>query len=99
MKSSLNAMLCLSALARAATPAKLEYNRDVRPILSDKCFRCHGPDSQARKAELRLDQRDSAVAAHDGGKPIIPGQPEKSELVERIETSDPDDHMPPRKSN
>ena len=99
MKSLLFALLGLAAVARAAAPAKLEYNRDVRPILSDKCFRCHGPDSQARKAELRLDQRDSAVAEHDGGRPIIPGQPEKSEVVERIETADPDDHMPPRKSN
>jgi hypothetical protein len=63
MKASLIALLCLAALVRVATAAKLEYNRDVRPILSDKCFRCHGPDSQARKAELRLDQRDSALAA------------------------------------
>ena len=92
-------LLSLAALARGAAPAKLEYNRDIRPILSDKCFRCHGPDSQARKAELRLDVRDSALALHDGARPIVPGKPADSDLVERIETDDPDDHMPPRKSN
>src|ERR1700691_4807505 len=81
------------------TPAKLEYNRDVRTILSDKCFKCHGPDSQARKAELRLDVRESALALHDGVPPLVTGKPEQSEIVRRIETDDPEDHMPPRKSN
>lgn len=86
-------------VAATAAPAKLEYNRDVRPILSDKCFKCHGPDAQARKAELRLDVRDNALVEHDSGKPIIPGQPERSEIVHRIESSDADEQMPPRKSN
>ncbi|HYR58090.1 MAG TPA: DUF1553 domain-containing protein, partial [Chthoniobacteraceae bacterium] len=92
------AIIAAGSVAHAA-PIKLEYNRDVRPILSDKCFKCHGPDSQARKAELRLDIRDNALAKHDNGIPIVPGKPDESELVQRIETSDPDDHMPPRKSN
>src|SRR5437660_6935036 len=59
---------------------KLEYNRDVRPILADNCFKCHGPDSAARKAELRLDQREVAVAK----EAIVPGKPMESGLVSRI---------------
>ncbi len=64
--------------ARAAD--KLEYNRDVRPIFAENCFACHGPDSAARKASLRLDRRDDAVKA----KAFVPGQPDDSHLVERI---------------
>ena len=74
-------------LSSAAAPAdKLEYNRDIRPILAENCFACHGPDSAARKADLRLDQRDDAVKAGA----IVPGKPEKSELVERIFADDPE---------
>jgi Protein of unknown function (DUF1553)/Protein of unknown function (DUF1549)/Planctomycete cytochrome C len=93
------AILLAASSGRSATDAKLEYNRDVRPILSDKCFKCHGPDAQARKAELRLDVRESALALHDGVPPLVPGKPEQSEVVRRIETADPEDHMPPLKSN
>ena len=88
-----------AAVAATAAPAKLEFNRDVRPILSDKCFKCHGPDSQARKADRRLDVREAALAELDGVRAIVPGMPEQSELVHRIESSDPDEQMPPRKSN
>jgi mono/diheme cytochrome c family protein len=81
----------------AATPAgKLEYNRDIRPILAENCFACHGTDSAARKAGLRLDQRDSAI---DKGA-IEPGKPDKSELVERINLPEDDKQaMPPAKSH
>ncbi len=89
----------LAVTCAAEDSARLEYNRDVRPILSDKCFKCHGPDSKARKAELRLDLRDAALTEHDGGRPIVPGQADKSEVVRRIETDDADDVMPPKKSN
>jgi hypothetical protein len=85
--------------ALAAPPATIEYNRDVRPILSDKCFKCHGPDAHSREAGLRLDMRDNALAEHDGGRPIIPGSAEKSELVRRIESADQDEVMPPKDSN
>ena len=69
----------------------VEFNRDVRPILSAKCFQCHGPDANSRKADLRLDRRDDALAA------IEPGQPGDSELVRRISSNDPEEQMPPAK--
>jgi hypothetical protein len=79
----------------AATAAeKLRFNRDIRPILSDKCFHCHGPDAKKREADLRLDDR--AAAIKDGH--IVPGKPEKSLILDRILTSDPDELMPPPKS-
>lgn len=78
-----------------AADTKINFNRDIRPILSDKCFACHGLDKLARKADLRLDQRDAAIAM----KAIVPGQPEMSSLVERIFSSDDDTVMPPRKVN
>ncbi len=81
-------------VAKEASP--LEFNRDVRPILSDKCFGCHGPDSGHRKAGMRLDLRDSALKpAKSGEIPIKPGDPSASHLVTRIESHDPDEVMPP----
>ncbi len=79
----------------APLPAKIEFNRDVRPILSDTCFACHGPDKSHRKAKLRLDLRDEAIAA----KAFVPGKSNDSELVKRLRTSDPDDVMPPADSH
>jgi len=73
----------------------VEYNRDVRPILSDNCFLCHGPDKNARKAKLRLDIRDEAIAK----EAFVPGKPDESELVKRIFTSEEDDVMPPLDSH
>ena len=70
---------------------RLQYNRDVRPILADKCFSCHGPDSASRQADLRLDQRQAAI---DAGA-ISPGEPDDSELIARIFADDPDLLMPP----
>ena len=72
----------------------MDYNRDVRPILAEKCYPCHGPDKKARKAKLRLD--DFAAAVKAGA--ITPGKPDESELVERIFSDDPDERMPPKKS-
>src|SRR5690349_305921 len=92
-------LLALALQASGASAGKLEFNRDVRPILADKCFKCHGPDGNARKADLRLDRRDDALAKHDCGPSIVPGKPDQSEVVRRIETDDEDDQMPPRKSN
>jgi hypothetical protein len=70
------------------------FNRDIRPILSDKCFKCHGPDKIARKADLRLDQREAAIAADA----IVPGKPDQSLLIERIFSDDPKQVMPPANS-
>lgn len=78
----------------AAGAAPVDFNRDVRPILSDKCFACHGPDEKHRKAKLRL---DVGKAALDSGV-LMPGKPEKSPLVERITSKDEEEQMPPAKS-
>jgi len=86
--------------AAGADPTKIEYNRDVRPILSDKCFRCHGFDANARQAKLRLDVHEEALKPAESAEvPIVPGQPNKSEVVRRITSSDEDEVMPPRKAN
>ncbi len=76
----------------AAPP--VDFNREIRPILADNCSKCHGPDEKARKAKLRLDVRDEAIA----GKAVVPGKPDESELVKRICSSDPELRMPPEKS-
>jgi mono/diheme cytochrome c family protein len=91
-------LLALAAVAAWATQAEaddaLSYNRDIRPILAENCFACHGPDSAARKAELRLVRRDAAVEAGA----IAPGDPDGSELVFRVESDDRETVMPPPKS-
>src|SRR5688572_8004944 len=72
------------------------FTSSVRPILAQYCFKCHGPDATARKANLRLDQRERALAAAESGAtPIVPGKPEMSELVRRILAVDEDERMPP----
>ncbi len=80
--------------------AKVEFNRDVRPILSDACFHCHGPDKHTRESGLRLDLREEALKKSKSGQfPIVPGQPEQSDFVRRILTDDPDEQMPPAKAH
>ena len=80
---------------RAAEPGKVDFLREVRPILANHCFKCHGQDEAARKAKFRLDIRESAIApAKSGAVPIVPGKLDKSELVRRIFAED-DDQMPP----
>ena len=83
--------------ADAARP--VDYSRDVRPILSGRCFQCHGPDEKARKADLRLDIREGATKElPSGGPALVPGKPDESELIERLTTDDPTRVMPPPKS-
>lgn len=77
--------------------ADLDFARQIRPILSDKCFACHGPDQQNQKAGLRLDVRDEATRERDGITPISPGKPGGSEIIRRIFAHD-DDVMPPREN-
>ena len=87
------ALTLLCGLATAAEP--VQFNRDIRPILADRCFACHGPDKDQLQAELRLDLADSATADRDGKPAIIPGQPEQSELLRRLVTDDEEMRMPP----
>ena len=88
-------ILIVAFLSPAAAEERVNFNRDIRPILSDKCFACHGLDKLARKADLRLDRRESAIEM----KAIVPGEPEKSAVIERIFSADDETVMPPRKSN
>jgi len=79
----------------AAVAGELEFNRDIRPILSDKCFHCHGPDKETREAKLRLDTREGALKKDA----IVPGDLENSEVVYRITTDEEEDRMPPEDSH
>ncbi len=81
----------LSFHALGAVPEKPEFNKHIRPILAENCFKCHGVDERARKGKLRLDDRNAAVAK----KALVPGEAQASELIKRIRTSDGDDVMPP----
>ena len=94
----LAAWLSLAAIGHGAapSPARLSFNRDIRPILSDNCFACHGPDHANRQAGLRLDTFELATAELDSGtRAIVPEKIDESELVARIITDDPDSVMPP----
>lgn len=88
----------LSLLAGSTSAQKVSFTRDVLPILSDRCFQCHGPDSQARKANLRLDDKSSIFAQRENGAVVVPGAPDDSILVHRI-TATNDTVMPPHGSN
>jgi hypothetical protein len=102
---SFTALLRLSAFSAVAAPglgadAPLSFERDIQPILSENCYHCHGPDAEARKARLRFDQRDSALApAKSGAIAIAPGKPDESELIARIFSDDPDEVMPSPESH
>ncbi len=86
--------VCLtSALPATET---VDFNRDIRPVLSDNCFKCHGPDEANREADLRLDTEAGVLVDLGGGYfPVVPGEPDESELIWRIETDDQEDLMPP----
>jgi hypothetical protein len=92
---SATALLLLVCVTTSFADDRVEFNRDVRPILSDNCFQCHGPDAAQRQADLRLDLREQAVEA----SAIVPGKPAESTLVERIFSEDADLRMPPAESN
>ena len=100
LKASLSVFACavLGAASASLGDEPVEFNRDVRPILANRCFTCHGPDSVTREAGLRLDQRDSATQPADSGEvPLVPGDASQSELMRRI-LSDGEDRMPPEGS-
>ena len=82
---------CVAALglgvlpcAAESLPARVEFNKHVRPILSDKCFACHGPDPTRRDSGLRLDVREAALAERDGIRAFVPGKPDESDAIVRI---------------
>ncbi len=82
-----------------AGPEPVDFRRDIRPILSDNCFACHGPDHRERKAKLRLDLHEGALATREGKRAaVVPGKPEESELFLRIAAKDVEDRMPPVES-
>lgn len=87
--------LLLALACSAMADAKVSFNREIRPILSEQCFSCHGFDAKHRKADLRLDTREGALADNDGVRAIIPGDPAKSELWRRLLSQDPEEVMPP----
>jgi hypothetical protein len=88
----------LAAIWLSAAPGRAEpvdFSREVLPLLSDRCFYCHGPDEKHRKGDLRLDVEAAAKAPGKSGTAIIPGKPAESLLLQRIQTTDPDEVMPP----
>lgn len=100
MVSGLVQLRAAETPAPATAVAALDYSRHIRPILSNHCFKCHGPDENVRKGGLRLDLRDAALLpAASGDKAIVPGQPAASELVARITSADPAQVMPPPDAN
>ena len=92
--------LLFGSAANAGEPARpIDFNREIRPILSNHCFQCHGPDAKKRKGlskPLRLDTEQGAFADLGGHAAVVRGNPEESELIRRIESEDADEVMPPR---
>jgi hypothetical protein len=86
------------AAGAAAPSPRIDFNRDIRPILSESCYQCHGPDRNKRKADLRLDLREGLFRALDGTTTVVPGKLEESELFLRITSEDEETRMPPRKA-
>jgi len=91
--------LCAARLLLAEGAPAVDFQREIRPVLSDNCFQCHGPDSAARQAGLRLDRRESALEARPEGAPIVPGKSADSLLYQRISDPDPNSRMPPSESH
>lgn len=95
-KASLWAVVVMLGSGRIAAAERIDFNRDIRAILSDRCYACHGPDSETVKGDLRLDLRERSTApAKSGAIAIVPGHPDQSELVRRIFAEDEAERMPP----
>jgi hypothetical protein len=87
-----------SGVGSQPLPEAVEFNRDIRPIFSDNCFNCHGPDKAKRKVDFRLDTEEGAFARRKDGPVIVPGKPQESELFRRITSEDEAERMPQGKS-
>src|SRR6266545_2177249 len=97
--AALSVAPAMAGEARQRAPSEpVDFSSQIRPIISSKCFSCHGPDESSRKAKLRLDIREEAVKERKGVRALVPGDLENSEMVRRITATDPDDVMPPPKS-
>jgi hypothetical protein len=96
--ASATLLIGLQVVVSAFADEGIRFNRDIRPILSDKCFSCHGPDKNSRKGDLRLDVESMAKADRGGYHAVDVDHPEGSELLARVKTTDEDDIMPPPKS-
>ena len=92
---TMSATVCIASAIDAAVPEVIEFNRDVRPILSETCFVCHGPDANKRQGELRLDTEAGLFGTNSKTKPVVAGTLGESELVKRVTSSDPEQLMPP----
>ena len=105
MRASWGALLLVvigcSPRADFALPEEVDYNYHIRPILSDRCYKCHGPDESARQADLRLDQESTAKAVlpATGNRAIVAGRAHRSAMIARISATDPEERMPPAESN
>ena len=95
IRSGFIAALIVTVWPSDLLAGEIDFVRDIRPLLSDNCYACHGPDAKQRKADLRLDTRDGALADLGGTSAVVPGKPDESELVARITATDEDDLMPP----
>ena len=84
--------------AAEPAPEQIQFNRDIRPILANNCFKCHGPDTNKRQAALRLDLEKHALASRDGDPVIVPGKPAQSAVIARILSDSDDEQMPPKSS-
>src|SRR6266487_1610983 len=95
-------VIAISSCTRAAErplPSTIDFNRDIRPIFSENCYACHGPDKNKRKADLRLDTKEGLFSTLKSSQNLVPGHPEESEIYRRITAVDPDARMPDPKSN
>ena len=98
LSQNTNSPIIGPANARPDEKRSVDFRRDIRPLLSDKCFTCHGPDENQRVGQLRLDLRQSALTVHDGKTAIVPRDLDASELIRRIVSTNPKEHMPPHES-
>ena len=88
-------LLAVNAGVLEAEDGQVDFDRDIQGILSDNCFKCHGPEEKERKAELRLDLPEGLIAKHGDRQAVVPGKPGNSELFRRITSDDEFERMPP----
>ena len=91
---------CMSADVAHVLPDEVDFNFHIKPILSNSCYVCHGPDVSTREADLRLDTFEGSTTRREGGRQaIVPGNPYRSILIDRVSSQDPEERMPPAKTN